>query len=232
MRNIDKYLAIAESKYWTTYVSEFEDGRGIDIDFSINTSVGQDFHMNIGIDEDNPTQLMEQIYKYWHDFDPEEEAMAWIDPVTGKGTNGAPESILDIVKDMKEAKDEILELYKLMDGKVWNIRDTKIFNENYNYALKELLEANSDDESPETVRLIANYELKDNYYGNCFILLGRKRIEVESIYTEGDNAMVHLSCEAFEGDINMTNLSTANTKRVMKFLRHVYKNKLKDNNYK
>lgn len=232
MRNIDKYLKLAEDNYWTTYVGEFENGRGIDIDFSINTSAGQDFHMGISIDDDNPKQLMEQIYRYWDGFDPEEEAMIWIDPSTGKGSNGAPESVIDIIKDMQEAKDSVLELYKLMDGKVWNIRDAKAFSENYNYALKELLNAHHNEESPEAIRFIRNYYLDDNYYGDCFILLGRKRIEVESIYCNNDNAMVHLSCEAFEGDVKMVALSVSNIKRVMKFLRKVYKNKLKENNYK
>lgn len=232
MKNIDKYLAIAEDNDWGTYVQEFEDGRGIDINFNMTTSAGQDFHMSISINEDSPEELMEQIYKYWDGFDPEEEAQIWIDPSTGKGGNGAPSSIIDIIKDMQEAKDGILELYKLMDGKVWNIRDTKVFKENYNYALKELLDADHDKESPETVRFIRNYDLKDNYYGNCFILFGKKRIEIESIYYEGDDAMVHVSCEAFEADVKMVNLSENNIKRVMKFLRKVYQNKLKENGYK
>lgn len=232
MRNIDKYLAIANDNDWGTYVQEFEDGRGIDVDFNMVTSANQDFHMAINIEEDSPEQLIEQIYKYWEGFDPEEEAIIWINQSTGKGDNGDPESIIDIIKDMQEAKDSILELYKLMDGKVWNIKDVKVFKENYDYALKELLDADHDDKSPETVRFIRNYDLKDNYYGDCFILLGKKRIEIESIYTEGDDAMIHVSCEAFETDIKMVNLSVSNIKRVMKFLRKVYQNKLKKNGYK
>lgn len=232
MRNIDKYLEIAEGADWNVSTEEFEDGRGIDIDFGWETTRGQDFHMNIYINQDDPEELMEEIYKYWDGFDPEEEAMIWIDPSTGKGGNGAPESIIDIIKDMQEAKDCILELYKLMNGKVWNVRDVKVFKESYNYALEELIEAKHDAKSPNAASLIRNYELADNCYGDCYICLGRKKIEIESIYYKGDDALVHVSCEAFEADVKMVNLSVDNIKRVMRFLHKVYRNNLKEDNYR
>lgn len=232
MRNIGKYLEIAENNGWSVSVEEFEDGHSIDIDFSLTTSAGQDFHMNISIDEDIPDQLMHQIYCYWENFDPEEEAMIWIDPATGKGGNGAPSSIIDIVKDMAEAKDEIYELWDLMKNHISDRRDTKAFDKLYKLALDELIWLEHDYIAPITSRLIKKYDLKDNYYGNCYILSGRKRIEVESIFTDGDYAMIHVSFDAFEADVNIVNLSENNIKRVMKFLRNVYTNKLKENNYK
>lgn len=233
MRNIDKYLAIAEKCDWSVDVEESKDRKDIQIDFGIITSQNQDFHMNIYINNDNVDELLHQIYLYWDGFDPEEEALNWIDPHTKKGANGAPVSILDIIKDMQEVKRDILNLYRrIQDGPI-DKRDIKTFKKFYDNALEELSEAKIDEESPRTVSLIREYDLQDNYYGNlCFILLGRKKIDVESIYVNENNAMIHVSCEAFDTDIKMANLSIDNIKRVMAFLRKTYQNRLKENNYK
>lgn len=232
MRNIDKYLEIAEDADWGVYTEEFEDGCGIDIDFGWETTRMQDFHMNISINQDDPLELMAAIYKYWYDFDPEEEAMIWINPSIGKGANGAPESIIDIIKDMQEAKDKILELYNMMEGKVWDADNINVFNKNYKCALEELLQANHDEASPKTVNLIRSYDLNENYYGDLFLLFGRKKIEVESIFVEGEDAMLHVAFEAFEADVKMVNLSEKNIKLVMKFLRRIYMNQRKEQYYK
>lgn len=205
MRNIDKYLAIAKKEGWSTYVEEFEDGHSIDVDFGCTISANQDFHMNISIDRDDPDELIKQIYKYWEGFEPGEESSVWA-------------NFSD--KDMQEVKDMIIRLHNSLQV-IPDIEED--FLALYDNAMDELLESNIDDKTPTAAYFIEAYCLDGNYYGDCFILLGNEKIAVESIYSENNDAMVHLSCEAFEADVKIVNLSIDNIERVMNSLYHAYK---------
>lgn len=55
--------------------------------------------------------FIDNIHKYYEDFDVDEEAYIWIGS-DGHGKNGAPYHIADIVKDMEEAEVMMADLYE------------------------------------------------------------------------------------------------------------------------
>ena len=59
-------------------------------DFSMYSSIGQDFHCTVHVlADDDISDLVDRLIDYYDDFDPDEEASMWIDE-TGHGRNGAP----------------------------------------------------------------------------------------------------------------------------------------------
>lgn len=83
-------------------------------DFSMYSSIGQDFHCTVHVSaDDDISDLVDRLIDYYDDFDPDEEASMWIDE-TGHGRNGAPYRISDIVKDMEECQEEVDNLIQIL----------------------------------------------------------------------------------------------------------------------
>lgn len=72
--------------------------------------MGQDF--NISIDTENDVDcFIENIYKYYDNFDVSYETYLWLDN-EGHGKNGAPYDMRDVYNDMEACKNNIYELYQ------------------------------------------------------------------------------------------------------------------------
>ena len=63
------------------------------------------------LEDDDMEAFIDNIHKYYEDFDVDEEAYIWIGS-DGHGKNGAPYHIADIVKDMEEAEVMMADLYE------------------------------------------------------------------------------------------------------------------------
>jgi len=60
------------------------------------------------------------------------------------------------------------------------------------------------------------YEFDDNCYGEGFLVFGKTKITIESIWTDDDNHLnIHVNDKWFEGDVLFRSLSKANQKRVI-----------------
>jgi hypothetical protein len=76
---------------------------------------GEDFHMIIDFDADNPVEsFLEDLKMYVDDFDIDEHVEGWI-PERGKG--GCPSSIRELSADAEVIKDMILELFEICNRK-------------------------------------------------------------------------------------------------------------------
>lgn len=83
----------------------------INVEFETYTDAGQDLVVDITFDDNNDyendfAQLVNELYDYWDDYDPDEEVSLWIGD-DGHGTNGAPYHVTDLVEDMQNAKELI-----------------------------------------------------------------------------------------------------------------------------
>ena len=110
---IKKIQEIAESLDWSVSVD------GEYITFQIYSSAGQDFNVELQIDEDDTVyEFIEKIYSYYDNFDVSEEAYYWLDS-TGHGKNGAPYEMIDVYKDMEECAEEIKRLWCELHSYDW-----------------------------------------------------------------------------------------------------------------
>ena len=80
--------------------------------FGKYSSEGQDFGFYIG-EQDSLDEYAREIYAYYEDYDPSEEASLWLDS-SGHGTNGAPYRMIDVYNEMVECKGFIYELYEIL----------------------------------------------------------------------------------------------------------------------
>lgn len=80
--------------------------------FSKCSPAGQDFGFEV--EGDDIEEIMDNIYKYYDDFDPSYEAYLWLDE-TGHGRNGAPYDMKDLYEDMEACQDMILELHDIIE---------------------------------------------------------------------------------------------------------------------
>lgn len=110
MKNIlNKLFERAEDLGWNVNVNEN------DVDFSWYSPAGQDFYINIAI-EDTEDELeaaelfIHSIYRQYIDYNPSEETYYWLDS-TGHGKNGAPYEMIEVYNDMVECENMILSLY-------------------------------------------------------------------------------------------------------------------------
>lgn len=94
-----KFIKIAEDLGWSIY----QDEREIELQKYIGS--GQDFSFSVrkGFD------FYRQVEDYYNGFDPDEEAMLFVDD-SGHGKNGAPYRLKDIITDMEEVEDELKKL--------------------------------------------------------------------------------------------------------------------------
>ena len=86
----------------------------VEFEFSQYTPAGQDFNFCVEMKDDDPDSLLDDIERYYEDFDPDYEASLWIGD-DGHGKRGAPYHIKDIVSDMEAAEkmiDTLLEALK------------------------------------------------------------------------------------------------------------------------
>lgn len=70
---------------------------------------GQDF--SITIEGGSSTELIDEIYEAYLDFDVSAEAYLWLDD-TGHGRNGAPYEMKDVLADMEACEQMIIDLYR------------------------------------------------------------------------------------------------------------------------
>lgn len=95
-----KFIKIAEDLGWSVTKDRY------DIELQFYTDYGQDFSFSVNRNED----YVKQVYDYYNSFDPDEEALLWVDD-SGHGKNGAPYRLKDIITDMEEVEDELKKLY-------------------------------------------------------------------------------------------------------------------------
>lgn len=98
-----------ESEGWGVY-TDTEDSI---IEFSKYSPAGQDFSFEVDFDGDIKV-LADNIYRYYNNYDPSEEAYYWLDS-TGHGKNGAPYEMGDVYEDMKACQTYIHDLWELVD---------------------------------------------------------------------------------------------------------------------
>jgi hypothetical protein len=95
-----KFIQIAERLGWSVTKDRY------DIELQFYTDYGQDFSFSVNRNED----YVKQVYDYYNSFDPDEEALLWVDD-SGHGKNGAPYRLKDIITDMEEVEKELEKLY-------------------------------------------------------------------------------------------------------------------------
>lgn len=100
-----KFIKIAEDLGWSIY----QDEREIELQKYIGS--GQDFSFSVR----KGFEFYRQVEDYYNGFDPDEEAMLWVDD-SGHGKNGAPYRLRDIIDDMEKVEEELLELRNALIG--------------------------------------------------------------------------------------------------------------------
>lgn len=93
---------------WSASIIE-RNGHTMVCEFSKSSPAGQDFSFTIYTDDDG-SSLQQDIYEYYKDYVPSQEAYYWLDE-TGHGKNGAPYDMRDVYDDMVKCKDMIGMLY-------------------------------------------------------------------------------------------------------------------------
>lgn len=96
------------------------------VDFNRRSNAGQDFHCIVDCTESNADELIDNISQYYENFDPEESAMLWCDHTTGKGINGAPHHLKDLIKDMEECEEQLHQLALKFEDKRHELRQASI----------------------------------------------------------------------------------------------------------
>lgn len=95
-----QFIKIAVDLGWTVHKYRY------DIELGQYTTFGQDFWFSVNRNED----YVKPVYEYYDSFDPDEEALLWVDD-SGHGKNGAPYRLKDIITDMEEVEKELEKLY-------------------------------------------------------------------------------------------------------------------------
>ena len=98
-----KVERIAEKLGWNVIGSS----EGNDWLFSIFSPCDQDCNMEVFAD--TYEDLVNEIQKYYEDYDASYEAYLWLDN-TGHGINGAPYEMIDVYNEMKWFEEKIEEL--------------------------------------------------------------------------------------------------------------------------
>ena len=104
---LDAIVEVAEANGWTVDIEEQSSGK-IELTFYQYSPAGQDFSFYITLDkDDNIRDCAQAVYEYYEAYEPEAEAMLWLDS-DGHGKNGAPYHMGDLLEDM-EACETMLE---------------------------------------------------------------------------------------------------------------------------
>lgn len=98
--NEKKFIRIAKKLGWSVSKDTHT------LELQQYTSYGQDFSFSVNRNDD----YVKQVYDYYESYDPDEEALLWVDD-SGHGKNGAPYRLKDIITDMEEVEAMLVELY-------------------------------------------------------------------------------------------------------------------------
>lgn len=80
------------------------------VELSKYSPAGKDFYMLIDT-ENNIDCFIENIYKYYDNFDVSYETYLWLDD-EGHGVNGAPYDMREVYNDIEACKNNIYKLYQ------------------------------------------------------------------------------------------------------------------------
>ena len=107
-------ISVAEKEGQAVTIEE-QNGLRITFHFAKFTPHGQEFSFSANTFDNDRNVLLENIFEYYQDYDPDYEAYLWIGP-NGHGQNGAPYHIADIVEDMKAAEDMVFQLHTALSN--------------------------------------------------------------------------------------------------------------------
>ena len=110
----DMVISVAEKEGWAVTIEEQNELR-ITFNFAKFRPQGQDFSFSASTFDNDPDVLLENIFDYYQDYDPDYEAYLWIGE-DGRGHNGAPYHIADIVADMNAAEDMVYQLHTALSN--------------------------------------------------------------------------------------------------------------------
>ena len=111
MKAIERIKTVAARLGWQ--VNTENKARLVEFCFQHYTPAGQDFNFCVEMKKSNPDSLLDEIEKYYEDFDVDYEAYLWIGQ-DGHGKNSAPYHIKDIVTDMEQAETMIKTLHETL----------------------------------------------------------------------------------------------------------------------
>ena len=107
---MNEFLKLAENLDWSCNFCEARSDGKVCVELEKQSPQDQDFIATIWFENGDKSDFMEQLYDYYNDFDPDEEAAKWIGE-DGHGANGAPYKLSDLLQDMEDCKDMLLELW-------------------------------------------------------------------------------------------------------------------------
>lgn len=84
---------------------------GLSLDITQYTPLGEDWHEEFEITDNTIESLIDEIDMRYQNYDPDEEASMWIE---GRGQNGVPDSIVDLVKDAQWKEKQLEELVTVL----------------------------------------------------------------------------------------------------------------------
>lgn len=105
---IDKITEAAESVGWNVTASENGEG-SVEVNFNTDTRFCQDLNCWGTLKGSDYRSLANEIQNWYEGYDPEEEAMLWLDS-DGHGKNGAPYHMRDVLADMEDADSRLEDL--------------------------------------------------------------------------------------------------------------------------
>jgi len=102
---IERVVEIAEGLGWRIDFDEQDDLKDKLAELSQYSPAGEDFSFIVYYDDAD--DLVEEVYKYYMDFDPDEHASIW---VKCRGKRGVPSSIRILIEDAEAIEEMIGEL--------------------------------------------------------------------------------------------------------------------------
>lgn len=101
---MNDFLKLSEDLDWSYNVSDTHNERGeVCVELEKYSPQDQDFIATIWFENENEQDFIDKLRNYWEDYDPDEEAVAWVGD-DGHGKNGAPYSLRDVLNDMEDCK--------------------------------------------------------------------------------------------------------------------------------
>lgn len=121
---LDLIISIGQNKGWTVDFIGHDNKLG-DVCFQRYSPAGQDFNMEIEIDDNDPKDFLKSLAYYYENFEPDGEALNWCDG-QGHGKNGAPNRLKDIIIDFEEIEKEIKELLDVFNLRIEELEKAAI----------------------------------------------------------------------------------------------------------
>ena len=122
---MEKITEIGEKNGWKVDFSENTPPTLVDVYFQRYSPAGQDFNMAIEIADNDPKELLKNLSYYYENFNPDGEVLYWCDG-EGRGTNGAPKRLKDIIIDFEEIEKEIKELIEVFNLRIEDLEKAAI----------------------------------------------------------------------------------------------------------